>query len=197
MFSLGDYRRKALGPSSTLPPDYFSPEGRSGETQALRDKVRLNLLSEMEEFFHSHRGQVAIYDANVGLVHCRPPRETALTRAFRTRLGKLGRTCVTSSNQWASTSSSSVRHHLRHDRDTASPQLTSTACAENLCDRDNIVEANIRAVKIGSPDVNQVISLVTPANTDSDRLVQGLEPRRGCARLHDAHRRSRAHVRDA
>ena len=65
VFSLGDHRRKVLGPSSTLPPDYFTPIGRSDDTQALRMQVIASLELEVENFFKENRGQVAIYDANV------------------------------------------------------------------------------------------------------------------------------------
>ena len=65
VFSLGDHRRKVLGPSSTLPPDYFTPIGRTDETQALRMQVIASLELEVENFFKENRGQVAIYDANV------------------------------------------------------------------------------------------------------------------------------------
>jgi 6-phosphofructo-2-kinase/fructose-2,6-biphosphatase 4 len=66
VFSLGDHRRKVLGPSSNLPPDYFSPKGRSPETEILRKKVLDTLEADVIKFFKENRGQVAIYDANNG-----------------------------------------------------------------------------------------------------------------------------------
>lgn len=65
VFSLGDHRRQLLGASSNLPPDYFQLVGRSAETEALREKVKLSLEDDVEKFFSENRGQVAIYDANV------------------------------------------------------------------------------------------------------------------------------------
>lgn len=65
VFSLGDHRRKVLGPSSSLPPDYFSPNDRSAATEQMRKQVKQSLEGEVEKFFKENRGQVAIYDANV------------------------------------------------------------------------------------------------------------------------------------
>lgn len=65
MFSLGDHRRKVLGPSDKLPPDYFNPAGRSEATEELRRTVRESLENDVKDFFTKRRGQVAIYDANV------------------------------------------------------------------------------------------------------------------------------------
>lgn len=65
VFSLGDHRRRVLGPSSNLPADYFSPANRSESTEALRTSVRLSLEENLVKFFKENRGQVAIYDANV------------------------------------------------------------------------------------------------------------------------------------
>lgn len=65
VFSLGDHRRRILGPSSKLPPDYFDAESRSPETDELRKHVRLTLEEEVAKFFKENIGQVAIYDANV------------------------------------------------------------------------------------------------------------------------------------
>lgn len=65
VFSLGDHRRRMLGPSANLPPDYFQPEGRSAETDELRAKVRITLEEEVARYFKENEGQVAIFDANV------------------------------------------------------------------------------------------------------------------------------------
>lgn len=65
VFSLGDHRRRMLGPSANLPPDYFSPDKRSPETDELRTKVRVTLEEEVARYFKDNLGQVAIYDANV------------------------------------------------------------------------------------------------------------------------------------
>ncbi|KAL8277556.1 hypothetical protein RQP46_009988 [Phenoliferia psychrophenolica] len=91
--------------------DYFSPENRSPETQALRDKVKASLEADVEAFFSENRGQVAIYDANNG------------TRA--------------------------ARRELRNKFEALD---INVFFIENLCDREDIVEANIRSVKISSPD---------------------------------------------
>ncbi|GAA6008658.1 hypothetical protein JCM10207_007193 [Rhodosporidiobolus poonsookiae] len=111
VFSLGDHRRRVLGPSSKLPPDYFDAEGRSPETDELRMKVRLTLEEEVAKFFRENVGQVAIYDANNG------------TKAARIAL-----------------------------RQKFEAQGVNVFFIENICDREDIVEANIRSVKISSPD---------------------------------------------
>ncbi|GAA5932716.1 bifunctional nucleoside/nucleotide kinase/histidine phosphatase family protein [Sporobolomyces koalae] len=111
VFSLGDHRRRMLGPSGTLPPDYFSPIDRSPETDELRQKVRLTLEEDVAKFFKENRGQVAIYDANNG------------TKAARIAL-----------------------------RQKFEVQGVNVFFIENICDRDEIVEANIRSVKLSSPD---------------------------------------------
>ncbi|KAK4701670.1 hypothetical protein P7C70_g4559, partial [Phenoliferia sp. Uapishka_3] len=87
------------------------PEGRSPETQELRDKVKKSLEDEVARFFEENRGQVAIYDANNGTRVAR--------RALRIKFEALG---------------------------------VNVVFIENLCDREDIVEANIRSVKISSPD---------------------------------------------
>lgn len=65
VFSLGDHRRRLLGTSADLPPDYFDAEGRSPETDKLRTGVRLSLEDEVAKYFRDNIGQVAIFDANV------------------------------------------------------------------------------------------------------------------------------------
>lgn len=80
--SLGDYRRKTLGGTMKLPPDYFtlgaprsdSPNPcesrsvtgeKSPETMALRKMVSDGCEKLIEDFFGAG-GQVVIYDANNG-----------------------------------------------------------------------------------------------------------------------------------
>lgn len=65
VFSLGDHRRRVLGPTEMLPPDYFNPSGRTPETEEMRRRVRESLEEDVSNFFSEGRGQVAIYDANV------------------------------------------------------------------------------------------------------------------------------------
>ncbi|GAA5914839.1 hypothetical protein JCM6882_007814, partial [Rhodosporidiobolus microsporus] len=111
VFSLGDHRRRLLGPSSKLPPDYFDADSRSTETDELRKTVRLTLEEEIAKYFKENTGQVAIYDANNG------------TKASRIAL-----------------------------RQKFEAQGVNVFFIENICDREDIVEANIRSVKISSPD---------------------------------------------
>ncbi|GAA5969778.1 hypothetical protein JCM11641_008039 [Rhodosporidiobolus odoratus] len=111
VFSLGDHRRRVLGPSSKLPPDYFNPVNRSPETDELRLRVRVTLEEEVARYFKDNVGQVAIYDANNG------------TKAARIAL-----------------------------RQKFEAQGVNVFFIENICDREDIVEANIRSVKISSPD---------------------------------------------
>ncbi|BGP14758.1 hypothetical protein JCM10213v2_002710 [Rhodosporidiobolus nylandii] len=111
VFSLGDHRRRLLGPSSKLPADYFDPTGRSAATDELRLRVRVTLEEEIARYFKDNVGQVAIYDANNG------------TKAARIAL-----------------------------RQKFEAQGVNVFFIENICDREDIVEANIRSVKISSPD---------------------------------------------
>ncbi|GLB45228.1 putative 6-phosphofructo-2-kinase [Lyophyllum shimeji] len=90
--SLGDYRRKILGATKKVPPDYFTLGDKSSETQELRRKV-------------------VIYDANNG------------TKA--------------------------ARNALAEKFDKAGIHVV---LLETLCDNKEIIETNIRSVKISSPD---------------------------------------------
>ena len=69
---------------------------------------------------------------------------------------QLARRSGRSLRPWVSTSSSSVRLSsvAPFDPRTATALTCSLAgaCSENICDREDIVEANIRSVKISSPD---------------------------------------------
>ncbi|GAA6027880.1 hypothetical protein JCM8097_001762 [Rhodosporidiobolus ruineniae] len=111
VFSLGDHRRRVLGPSSKLPPDYFDAASRTPETDEMRMKVRVTLEEEIARYFKENTGQVAIYDANNG------------TKAARIAL-----------------------------RQKFEAQGVNVFFIENICDREDIVEANIRSVKLSSPD---------------------------------------------
>ncbi|SCV74821.1 BQ2448_7850 [Microbotryum intermedium] len=111
VFSLGDHRRRVLGPSAKLPKDYFYTEGRCAETEQLRSLVKDSLESEIISFFNQRNGQVAIYDANNG--------KRSMRISVRQKFEKMG---------------------------------VSVIFIENICDRADIVESNIRSVKISSPD---------------------------------------------
>lgn len=84
--SLGDYRRKILGGTQKVPPDYFTlgmlvcwsrsidvcliltvhhTGEKSTETQELRKQISLGCEKLVWDFFESG-GQVVIYDANNG-----------------------------------------------------------------------------------------------------------------------------------
>ncbi|KAK4056461.1 hypothetical protein OIO90_002604 [Microbotryomycetes sp. JL221] len=110
VFSLGDHRRKLIGSSSDLPPDYFLDD-RSEETDQLRKRVRTSMEDAVTDFFKKKRGQVAIYDANNGTRKAR--------REVKSKYESMG---------------------------------INVFFIENICDRSEIVEANIRSVKISSPD---------------------------------------------
>lgn len=79
VFSLGDHRRRVLGPTEKLPPDYFSPSGRTPETEEMRRRVRDSLEDDVSKFFSEGRGQVAIYDANVSPLGVRVEEREELT----------------------------------------------------------------------------------------------------------------------
>lgn len=108
--SLGDYRRKTLGGTKKLPPDYFTLGEKSPETMALRKMVSDGCEKLIEDFFESG-GQVVIYDANNG------------SRTTRQALAE------------------------KYDK-----QGIHVIILESVCDNKEIIETNIRNVKISSPD---------------------------------------------
>ncbi|KAJ7927594.1 6-phosphofructo-2-kinase-domain-containing protein [Mycena leptocephala] len=108
--SLGDYRRKMLGGTQKLPPDYFTLGEKTEETKALRIKVSTGCEKTIWDYFGAG-GQVVIYDANNG------------TRA--------------------------ARQALAEKFDKAGIHVV---VLESLCDNQEIIERNIRSVKISSPD---------------------------------------------
>lgn len=95
--------------------DYFELEGRSAETEALRQKVKLSLEDDVVKFFEESRGQVAIYDANVSSsVFDFIPSTHVLTRWIGIRMvrDRLGKHCERNLKRWESTSSLLVRLFL-------------------------------------------------------------------------------------
>ncbi|KIK42715.1 hypothetical protein CY34DRAFT_804619 [Suillus luteus UH-Slu-Lm8-n1] len=108
--SLGDYRRKTLGGTKKLPPDYFTLGEKSPETMALRKMVSDGCEKLIEDFFEAG-GQVVIYDANNG------------SRTTRQALAE------------------------KYDK-----QGIHVIILESVCDNKEIIETNIRNVKISSPD---------------------------------------------
>ncbi|KAG2128723.1 6-phosphofructo-2-kinase-domain-containing protein [Suillus clintonianus] len=108
--SLGDYRRKTLGGTKKLPPDYFTLGEKSPETMAMRKRVSDGCEKLIEDFFEAG-GQVVIYDANNG------------SRTTRQALAE------------------------KYDK-----QGIHVIILESVCDNKEIIETNIRNVKISSPD---------------------------------------------
>ncbi|KAG0696597.1 bifunctional 6-phosphofructo-2-kinase fructose-2,6-bisphosphate 2-phosphatase [Suillus ampliporus] len=108
--SLGDYRRKTLGGTKKLPPDYFTLGEKSPETMELRQMVSDGCEKLIEDFFVAG-GQVVIYDANNG------------SRQSRQDLAE------------------------KYDK-----QGVHVILLESVCDNKEIIETNIRNVKISSPD---------------------------------------------
>lgn len=98
-----------------MPLDYFELEGRSAETEALRQKVKLSLEADVVKFFEESRGQVAIYDANVSpSVLDLLSLMYGLTRWIGIRMGRdpLGKHFERNLKRWESTSSLLVRLFL-------------------------------------------------------------------------------------
>ncbi|KAG5635090.1 hypothetical protein H0H81_012462 [Sphagnurus paluster] len=108
--SLGDYRRKILGATTNVPPDYFTLGEKSPETQALRKKISEGCEKLIWDFFEGG-GQVVIYDANNGT--------KAARQAVAEKFDKAG---------------------------------IHVIMLETICDNREIIENNIRSVKISSPD---------------------------------------------
>ncbi|KAG6845106.1 hypothetical protein H0H87_000805 [Tephrocybe sp. NHM501043] len=108
--SLGDYRRKILGATQKVPPDYFTLGEKSPETQELRKKVSAGCEKLIWDFFEGG-GQVVIYDANNGT--------KAARQALAEKFDKAG---------------------------------IHVVMLETICDNKEIIENNIRSVKISSPD---------------------------------------------
>ncbi|EED84586.1 predicted protein [Postia placenta Mad-698-R] len=110
VISLGDYRRKVLGGTRNLPPDYFTLGEKSPETMALRQKISDGCEQLIMDFFNE-QGQVVIYDANNG------------TKERRQRIAD-----------------KFIKHGIH------------VILLESLCDDKELIMANIRSVKISSPD---------------------------------------------
>ncbi|KAG6908938.1 hypothetical protein DXG01_002717 [Tephrocybe rancida] len=108
--SLGDYRRKILGATQKVPPDYFTLGEKSPETQKLRKSVSAGCEKLIWDFFEGG-GQVVIYDANNGT--------KAARQALAEKFDKAG---------------------------------IHVVLLETICDNKEIIENNIRSVKISSPD---------------------------------------------
>ncbi|KAL4071426.1 histidine phosphatase superfamily [Scleroderma yunnanense] len=130
--SLGDHRRKTLGGAQKLPPDYFSIGEKSPETMALRKKVSDGCENLIWDFFEGG-GQVVIYDANNGLRKNR--------QAIAEKFDKLGIHVIMLG--MSIQMGIPVRASCKADDDTR---------AESICDNKEIIETNIRNVKISSPD---------------------------------------------
>ncbi|KAG8800223.1 hypothetical protein FRC17_006923, partial [Serendipita sp. 399] len=139
VFSLGDYRRKTLGHAKDLPQDYFLYGEKSEETTQLRNSVRAKCERDILDFFE-HAGQVAIYDANNGTKQSRV--------ALYDRFHPLGYHVI-----FLGRSGYSVQN-LR----SLTPSIV-----ESVCTNQEIVLANIRSVKISSPDY---------VNWDPDKAVE-------------------------
>lgn len=142
--SLGDYRRKTLGGAQTLPPDYFTLGAflcthlistlrppiageKTQETMALRKMVSDGCEKLIWDIFEAG-GQVVIYDANNGVQQNR--------QILAEKFDKQGIHVILLGKRLRSRTTSSL-----------------TARAESICDNKEIIETNIRSVKISSPDV--------------------------------------------
>jgi 6-phosphofructo-2-kinase/fructose-2,6-biphosphatase 4 len=146
--SLGDYRRKILGGTQKVPQDYFTlgmlpilknrfvglkdidVGEKSAETQELRKKISAGCEKLIWEFFESG-GQVVIYDANNGT--------RAGRQALAEKFDKAGIHVVMLGTRL-------YIYRIRH-------QPMNDTFSETVCDNKEIIETNIRSVKISSPDV--------------------------------------------
>jgi 6-phosphofructo-2-kinase/fructose-2,6-biphosphatase 4 len=147
VYSLGDYRRKVLGGAENVPPDYFQThgtsrtlgtwegkaegvvEGRTEATNALRKRIKNELEEQIFDYYTNQGGQVVILDANNGNVanrrECYQKFESKGVHVIF--LGMI----------------MSLRAILELTRQ------------ESICDQEDIITANIRSVKLSSPDVSQ------------------------------------------
>ncbi|EPS93408.1 hypothetical protein FOMPIDRAFT_76025 [Fomitopsis schrenkii] len=110
VISLGDYRRKVIGGTQKLPPDYFTLGEKSPETIALRKRISDGCEQLIWDFFNA-KGQVLIYDANNGTKERR--------RSIAEKFVAAG---------------------------------IHVIMLESICDDEELILANIRSVKISSPD---------------------------------------------
>ncbi|KAI0729849.1 6-phosphofructo-2-kinase-domain-containing protein [Fomitopsis betulina] len=110
VISLGDYRRKVIGGTQNLPPDYFKLGEKSPETIALRKRISDSCEQLIWDFFDA-QGQVVIYDANNGTKERR--------RSIAEKFVAAG---------------------------------IHVVMLESICDDEEMILANIRSVKISSPD---------------------------------------------
>ncbi|CAI2161365.1 15837_t:CDS:10, partial [Funneliformis geosporum] len=108
VFSVGNYRRQAMGTAASLPHDFFDPENI--ETAEARHKIATECLQDMIQWLQEG-GQVGIYDA-----------------------------------------SNTTQDRRKEIHDTLISHNVHPVFIESICDKPEIIETNIRSVKITSPD---------------------------------------------
>jgi 6-phosphofructo-2-kinase/fructose-2,6-biphosphatase 4 len=147
VYSLGDYRRKVLGGAENVPSDYFQThgtsavlvlkvswlavEGRTEATNALRRRIKNELEEQILDYYTNQGGQVVILDANNGNIANR--KETY--QKFESKgvhVIFLGKFPIPPHEHW----------------------LERWLMIESICDQEDIITANIRSVKLSSPDVS-------------------------------------------
>jgi 6-phosphofructo-2-kinase/fructose-2,6-biphosphatase 4 len=104
---------------------------RTDETNTLRRKIRLDLEDEIWDYFDEQGGQVVIYDANNGNVKSRKETRDKF-EARGVHVIFLGR--------------------FRYPRERG--PRNEAEHTESQCDKEDIITANIRSVKLSSPDVS-------------------------------------------
>ncbi|CAG8438304.1 8034_t:CDS:10, partial [Funneliformis caledonium] len=108
VFSVGNYRRQAMGTAASLPHDFFNPENH--ETAEARHKIATECLQDMIIWLQEG-GQVGIYDA-----------------------------------------SNTTQDRRKEIHDILISHNVHPVFIESICDKPEIIETNIRSVKITSPD---------------------------------------------
>lgn len=124
---------------------------KSPETIALRKEISDGCEKLIWDFFEGG-GQVVIYDANNG--------KSAVRNAIAEKFDKAG-----------------IHVVMLGMRCTTNKDFPQTSFLESLCDNKEIIEANIRSVKISSPDVRiqATVCLLESWFSQLLRIVQGLE----------------------
>ena len=113
-------------------------EGRTEATNALRRRIKDELEEQILDYYTNQGGQVVILDANNGNVANR--KETY--QKFESKgvhvifLGTSPLRCKTAT-VWR-----------------------GWLMIESICDQEDIVTANIRSVKLSSPDVSSILSAI-------------------------------------
>lgn len=140
IFHLGDYRRAFVGAKGEVPEDYFHINA-STSSVLLRNKILKKCREDIFHFLNHENGQIAIYDAVNPLVS---PNVSSGSQDIRQdiRMHAMQELC-------ANNVQATGRRALAKEFEKQGVQAMFIECT---CSDERIIEENVRAVKISSPD---------------------------------------------